>query len=174
MSRREISNEYWVLLVNWMSKLTRKYFKNKQEAKHNDRLVELVTLFIEYSRLPEFDMKSGAWLMSRWSFILPDVLFWLWLESKGISIDQPLSELFKPSGLVAKLRQIETIKAEMTRLGLVINQRTILNHWLQKQTSTPTPETMFNWYWTLEKYSSVWCSKRQYEHLFTREEIINA
>jgi hypothetical protein len=169
-----ISNEYWALLTNWMSNLTRKYFGGlSQDSKHNERLSEMMMLFLEYSRSPEFELRSGAWLMTRWLFIMPDVLYWLWLKEQGISIDDTLMNLFKPSGLVSRLRQIEVIKVELTKLGKQPSQKNIMIRWLERKPRTPTANSMFQFYNTLVKYNAVWASKKNYEHLFSRQELLD-
>jgi hypothetical protein len=168
-----VSSEYWVLLLNWMGKLTRRYFKHSQEERHNERLDDLVLMFIEYSLLPEFEEKSGVWLMSRWSFILPDVLYYHWLVSKGVAVDEPLNKRYKPNGLVAQLREIAVIKAKLDRAGETATRKAIMIEWLNNQRNSPSVDSMFKFYYTLEKYSSVILCKNQFEHLLTREEMLN-
>jgi len=168
-----VSEEYWVLLTNWMHKLTRKYFKNSQEERHNERLDDMVILFIEYSLLPEFASKSGVWLMSRWSFILPDVLYYQWLKSKGVAIDEPLTRRYKPNALVSQLRKVEVLKSAIQRRGEVLTRKSIMVEWLNSQPNSPKVNKMFHFYYTLEKYSSVILSKNEYEYLLTKQEMMN-
>jgi hypothetical protein len=91
--------------------------------------------------------------MTRWRFILPDVLFYFEMKNQHIAVDEPLEFIFNPNGTVSNVRKIASIVATLKReTGRSPNNREIMIEWLKSRKQTPEYKTVVRFVWTLEKY----------------------
>ncbi|MBD2200166.1 MULTISPECIES: hypothetical protein [Calothrix] len=168
-SKKRISEEYFTLLCNFQNKLLRKYFKAEQftDNEKTERVIDIVTLFIQYSR--EYSDRSGPWLIAKWRYILPDVLFYLTLRDKyNIKIEYTnLKNLFNASGLVSQLRQLEVISKELKSTGIPITYNNIEAVWLSKRKGTPKPNTLNTFREFVNHWSQLLINKRELEQSWT-------
>jgi hypothetical protein len=167
----KISTEYFDILYDYMSNLTYSYFRNEQYD--DSKVIDLCLLFVEFSQHPNNQLKDAVWLMSKWRFMLPNILYYLQLKRLGIELPVDIMSLTKNNNLVAQLQEISTIKAQLEATGKPVTRRNILIAWLDSSETSPAYKTLLRLCYTLEHYSQCCLLGRSFEKHLTREEILS-
>lgn len=158
-----VTDEYMALLFNWHHKLLKKYFKAEQHTRHLPRTLDVILLFLQFSR--EYGDKDAPWLITKWRFCLPDILYYLKLKERGIAVDEKtVKEIVSTKSSVAKLRELEVLSIKLRALNLQETPHNMEMLWRQVRKAVPLPKTLAVFRHNLNTRGLINECKRDYEH----------